>query len=80
MERHGVAPEQVQLEITESMVMQNIDRVIRLLDGRVIDNAVQTNPKEISLVQTLPDGTVIELPEGEPRAREDAVKKFPARA
>jgi hypothetical protein len=44
----------------------------------VIENAVQEHPKEITLVQTLPDGTVIELPEGETRV--DETKAKPARA
>ena len=46
-------------------IAQYADRVIRLLDGRVIENTFQPNPKAISLVQTLPDGTVIEVPAGE---------------
>jgi len=64
----------------DSEIAQYADRVIRLLDGRVIDNAVQASPKEISLVQTLPDGTVIELPEGETLARDAMTEKSPARA
>lgn len=52
----------------DAEIAQYADRVIRLLDGRVIDNSVQEHPREIALVQTLPDGTVVELPEGESRA------------
>ncbi len=52
----------------DAEIAQYADRVIRLLDGHVIDNSVQEHPREIALVQTLPDGTVVELPEGESRA------------
>ena len=59
-------------------IAQYADRVVRLLDGRVIENAVQEHPKEIALVQTLPDGTVIELSEGETRV--DGTNRKSARA
>jgi putative ABC transport system ATP-binding protein len=64
----------------DAEIAQYADRMVRLLDGRVIENAVQENPKDITLVQTLPDGTVIELPEGDTQARGIEVKKAPARA
>lgn len=50
----------------DSEIGEYADRVIRLLDGRVIENTYQENPREIALVQTLSDGTVIELAEDEP--------------
>ena len=63
----------------DAEIAQYADRMIRLLDGRVIENSLQENPREIALVQTLPDGTVIELPEGVPE-REPPRQKSPARA
>jgi putative ABC transport system ATP-binding protein len=53
----------------DAEIAQYADRVIRLLDGRVIGDVVQESPREIALVQTLPDGTVVELPEGETQAK-----------
>ncbi len=64
----------------DAEIAQYADRMVRLLDGRVIENAVHENPKDITLVQTLPDGTVIELPEGDTQARAAEFKKAPARA
>ena len=56
----------------DSEIAEYADRVIRLLDGRVIEDIKQENPKEIALVQTLPDGTVIEMPDGEASAEKGA--------
>jgi putative ABC transport system ATP-binding protein len=49
----------------DAEIAEYADRIVKLLDGRVIENLLQENPKEIALVQTLPDGTVVEIPEGE---------------
>ncbi len=62
----------------DAEIAEYADRVVRLLDGRVIENLLQENPREIALVETLPDGTVIELPEGETQAR--SASDAPARA
>ncbi len=62
----------------DAEIAEYADRVVRLLDGRVIENTRQESPKEITLVHTLPDGTVIELPEGEAGVRSAA--DAPARA
>ena len=62
----------------DSEIAEYADRVIRLLDGRVIEDERQENPKEIALVQTLPDGTVIEITDGEatvPAAKPAAVAR-----
>ena len=62
----------------DAEIAQYADRIIRLLDGRVIDDVLQENPKEIALVQTLPDGTVIEITDGEatvPAAKPAAVAR-----
>ena len=37
------------------------DRVITLLDGRILTDEVNENPSEIALVQTTEDGAVVEL-------------------
>lgn len=44
---------------------QYADRVIKLLDGKVLENTVNENPSEITLVKTLEDGTVVELTQEE---------------
>ena len=44
---------------------QYADRVIQLLDGRVLENSVNESPAEITLVKTLEDGTVVELTDKE---------------
>jgi putative ABC transport system ATP-binding protein len=62
----------------DAEIAEYADPVVRLLDGRVIENTRQESPKEITLVHTLPDGTVIELPEGEAGVRSAA--DAPARA
>ncbi|MGI6172826.1 MAG: ABC transporter ATP-binding protein [Christensenellales bacterium] len=47
---------------------QYADRVIQLLDGLVIQDETNENPEMIRLVKTLPDGTVVELPDDEETA------------
>ena len=64
----------------DAEIAQYADRMIRLLDGRVIENSFQENPKDIMLIKTLPDGTVVELPEGDTQARAAETLKAPARA
>ncbi|MEA4899129.1 ABC transporter ATP-binding protein [Bacillota bacterium Meth-B3] len=44
---------------------QYADRVIKLLDGRVLEDSVNEHPKEIALVRTLEDGSVVELTDDE---------------
>ena len=44
---------------------QYADRVVQLLDGKVIIDEMNEAPREIALVRTLEDGTVIELTEDE---------------
>jgi putative ABC transport system ATP-binding protein len=44
---------------------QYADRVIQLLDGKVIKNQVNEHPEEVRLVKTLADGTVVELTDAE---------------
>ena len=56
----------------DAEIAEYADRVIRLLDGRVIEDIKQENPKEIALVQTLPDGTVIEMTDGDASAEKSA--------
>ncbi len=50
---------------------QYADRVIQLLDGRVIKNEVNQHPAEVALVRTLSDGTVVEISEDELRREEE---------
>jgi putative ABC transport system ATP-binding protein len=49
---------------------QYADRVIQLLDGRVLSNEVNKHPGNIPLVKTLEDGTVVVLTEEEALAEE----------
>ncbi len=44
---------------------QYADRVIKLLDGKVLSNEFNQNPSPILLVKTLEDGTVVELSDDE---------------
>ena len=48
---------------------QYADRVIQLLDGKVLKNEVNPAPAEITLVKTLEDGTVVELSDEEIEAQ-----------
>ena len=45
---------------------QYADRVIKLLDGKILENIVNEQPAHITLVRTLPDGTVVEIDETDP--------------
>ena len=45
---------------------QYADRVIMLLDGKVLENTVNEHPAPIALVRTLEDGTVVEIDEPAP--------------
>lgn len=49
---------------------QYADRVIQLLDGRVLSNEVNKHPGNIPLVKTLEDGTVVVLTEEEAQVEE----------
>ncbi|MBR2572423.1 MAG: ATP-binding cassette domain-containing protein, partial [Clostridia bacterium] len=40
---------------------QYADRVVKLLDGKILENTVNENPAEVVLVKTLSDGTVVPL-------------------
>ncbi len=44
---------------------QYADRVIKLLDGKLLENTFNENPAPISLVRTLEDGTVVEISDEE---------------
>ena len=48
---------------------QYADRVVKLLDGKVLENTTNPNPSEITLVKTLEDGTVVELSDEEMQAQ-----------
>lgn len=47
---------------------QYADRVVQILDGKVLKNEFNPNPAPITLVKTLEDGTVVELTEEEAQA------------
>ncbi len=44
---------------------QYADRVIMLLDGKILENTKNENPAKIALVRTLDDGTVVEIDDAE---------------
>ncbi|MDL2205683.1 ABC transporter ATP-binding protein [Eubacteriales bacterium OttesenSCG-928-N13] len=44
---------------------QYADRVVKLLDGKIIENSVNEHPAPINLVRTLEDGTVVEIEDTE---------------
>ena len=48
---------------------QYADRVIMLLDGKVLENTVNETPAPIALVRTLEDGTVVEISDDEEQAQ-----------